>query len=61
MNFHRDPVCGMQIDPKSTSARMEYKGVTYYFCNQDCLKLFKSYADKFVKIADDARSKGREF
>lgn len=56
MNPVRDPVCSMQIDPKSTSARMEYEGTTYYFCSQDCMKLFKSYADKFIKSANDIRT-----
>ena len=53
MNPVRDLVCGMQIDPGSTPAKMEYKGITYYFCSRDCLKLFKSYADKYIKSWND--------
>lgn len=29
---HRDPVCGMFVDPK-TSPKSEFEGQTYYFCS----------------------------
>jgi YHS domain-containing protein len=31
-----DPVCHMDIDPKTAAATSEYKGVTYYFCARGC-------------------------
>ncbi len=36
----KDPVCGMQIDPKNAAATSEYKGETYYFCSDSCKKKF---------------------
>ena len=29
---HRDPVCGMFVDPK-TSPKSEFEGQTFYFCS----------------------------
>lgn len=28
----KDPVCGMEIDPKEAAGKSQCKGVTYYFC-----------------------------
>ncbi|MEX0975450.1 MAG: YHS domain-containing protein [Bacillota bacterium] len=28
-----DPVCKMEVDPKTAPAKTDYKGTTYYFCN----------------------------
>lgn len=35
MTVH-DPVCHMDIDPKTAAGTSEYKGVTYYFCARGC-------------------------
>lgn len=35
-----DPVCGMQVDPASATAKgltAEHEGQTYYFCGRGCL------------------------
>ena len=31
-----DPVCHMDIDPKSAAGTSEHEGVTYYFCGRGC-------------------------
>jgi YHS domain-containing protein len=31
-----DPVCHMDIDPKSAAGTSEYEGKTYYFCGRGC-------------------------
>lgn len=36
-----DPVCGMEVAPKSAAGSFEYEGVTYYFCSQGCLDDFR--------------------
>jgi len=41
------PVCGMDVDPK-TSPKSVYKGTTYYFCSDDDKKTFDAAPDKFV-------------
>ena len=34
----KDPVCGMDIDPKTAAAHEEHRGKTYQFCSEDCHK-----------------------
>jgi putative intracellular protease/amidase/YHS domain-containing protein len=41
------PVCGMDVDPK-TSPKSAYKGTTYYFCSDDDKKTFDAAPDKFA-------------
>ena len=31
-----DPVCHMDIDPKTAAGTSEYEGTTYYFCSRGC-------------------------
>jgi len=35
-----DPVCGMQLDEKTTNIKAEVRGKTYYFCSEFCLSNF---------------------
>jgi len=44
----KDPVCGMEIDPKSAVATEEYQGETYYFCSDSCHEKFKAEPEKYV-------------
>jgi len=41
------PVCGMDVDPKS-SPKSVFNGKTYYFCSDDDKKTFDAAPDKFV-------------
>jgi Cu+-exporting ATPase len=47
--MERDPVCDMEVDPK-TAPKSEFQGRTYYFCSLSCKQTFddnpKEYADK---------------
>jgi Cu+-exporting ATPase len=43
-----DPVCGMQVDPKSAAATYEYKGKTYYFCAPGCKAAFEKDPEKYL-------------
>lgn len=48
----RDPVCGMDVDPKAAKAAgrtSEHGGTTYYFCADDCKKQFDAEPTKYVK------------
>lgn len=47
--MEKDPVCGMDVDPKTAAARSDYNGKTYYFCAPGCKKEFDSDPGKFVK------------
>ncbi|HVP45332.1 MAG TPA: cytochrome P460 family protein [Bryobacteraceae bacterium] len=42
-----DVVCKMAIDPKH-ALKTEYKGKTYYFCQQDCKDNFESSPETYV-------------
>ena len=46
-HLEQDPVCGMDVDPK-TDPKSVYKGKTYYFCSDDDKKTFDSAPDKFA-------------
>jgi len=44
----KDPVCGMDVDPKTTTEKSDYKGTTYYFCSAGCKKSFDKDPQKYV-------------
>lgn len=44
---HRDPVCGMSVEPPGAGA-VEYQGTTYYFCATSCLRKFESDPARFL-------------
>ena len=52
--MEKDPVCGMDVDPKTAVAKSEYKGKTYYFCAPGCKNAFDKNPEKYLKD----RSKG---
>ena len=41
-NKARDPVCGMEVDPKNAAATAQRKGETFYFCSEHCHQKFLS-------------------
>src|SRR5829696_2147922 len=43
-----DPVCGMTVDPARAAGSTDYKGTTYYFCAQSCLKRFTADPESFL-------------
>jgi YHS domain-containing protein len=45
----KDPVCGMDVDPKGAAAKSEYQGTTYYFCSAGCKKEFDSNPQKYLQ------------
>jgi len=51
----KDPVCGMEVDPQTTTLKAEYKGQTYYFCAPGCKREFERDPEKYVgKAAEHA-------
>ncbi len=50
--MEKDPVCGMDVDPKSAAGKSEYQGKTYYFCSLGCKKEFDQSPEKFLKKLD---------
>jgi len=45
-----DVVCKMAVDPKH-ALKTEYKGKTYYFCQQDCKDNFERSPDTYLSAA----------
>ena len=45
----KDPVCDMDIDPKTAAGKSDYKGQTYHFCSTGCKKAFDKEPEKYVK------------
>ncbi len=46
-----DPVCGMEVDEKTSSWKSVYEGRTYYFCGRMCKEDFDDNPKKFLKVA----------
>jgi len=44
----RDPVCGMEVDPKTAAGKSEYKGTAYYFCAPGCKREFDKNPEKYA-------------
>jgi P-type Cu+ transporter len=43
-----DPVCGMTISPDDAVGHVDYKGQTYYFCNESCVEQFSADPEAFL-------------
>lgn len=44
----KDPVCNMEIDPRESLGKSEYRGVTYYFCSETCKRDFDADPQKYL-------------
>jgi YHS domain-containing protein len=53
--MERDPVCDMEVDPK-TAPKSEFQGRTYYFCSLGCKQAFDANPNEY---ANKARSVGK--
>jgi YHS domain-containing protein len=43
-----DPICGMEIDPKTAAGTSEYQGQTYYFCSLGCKRTFDQDPQRYI-------------
>jgi len=43
-----DPICKMEVDPKTAKWMSEYKGKEYFFCAPGCKKAFDKNPERFV-------------
>jgi P-type Cu+ transporter len=46
--MEKDPVCDMDVDPKTAAGKSEYQGKTYYFCAPGCKRDFDKDPGKYV-------------
>jgi YHS domain-containing protein len=44
----KDPVCGMDVDPRSAKQVSEHEGTTYYFCAPGCRRAFATEPAKYL-------------
>jgi Cu+-exporting ATPase len=44
----KDPVCGMNVDQKSTSHSASFGGQTHFFCSENCLMKFRNEPERYV-------------
>lgn len=44
----KDPVCGMDVDPKTAQWKSDYNGQTYYFCAPGCKREFDSNPEQYL-------------
>ncbi|MDZ4347760.1 MAG: heavy metal translocating P-type ATPase, partial [Candidatus Binatia bacterium] len=49
----KDPVCGMEVEPKSAAGKHDHKGQVYYFCSTHCVEQFKTEPEKFLAPLSD--------
>jgi Cu+-exporting ATPase len=48
----KDPVCGMDVDPKSAAASRVHEAQTYYFCSLDCVAKFDADPGRYAMTHD---------
>jgi Cu+-exporting ATPase len=48
MTMATDPVCGMQVDPKTARYTSEYGGRTFYFCAAGCKRTFDAAPEQYA-------------
>ena len=44
-----DPVCGMEVDPALAPAQTSYEGQAYFFCSDECRRLFEENPSEYLK------------
>ena len=49
MSTAKDPVCGMDVDPKQAKFKTVHKGEIYYFCSEHCLNAFRKDPEHYLK------------
>ena len=47
-----DPVCGMDVDPKTAKHGSEYAGHPYYLCSAGCKAKFETDPAKYLKTRE---------
>jgi len=44
----KDPVCGMDVDPKRAEYKLTYQGQEYYFCSKACMEEFSRDPKRYL-------------
>ena len=51
VQFAKDPVCGMDVNPHTAKHRADYQGRTYYFCSGRCRERFLASPTQYLGTA----------
>jgi YHS domain-containing protein len=51
--MEKDPVCGMEVDPKTASAKSDYQGRTYYFCSTEDKRTFDKEPQRYAQSSKE--------
>ena len=54
----QDPVCGMSVDPTTTTEKVEHAGTTYYFCSAGCRSTFEKDPARYTVHAHSRTTPG---
>jgi len=57
MKVH-DEVCGMTFDAERAAGDVEFQGVTYYFCSDQCRGMFEEHPERYVSVIDGEEEPG---
>ena len=52
-----DPVCGMEIENSSASAKEEFEGQIYFFCSEHCHRRFVEAPERYARPAASAEAR----
>lgn len=47
--LHKDPVCGMMVDPEKAAASTQYNDTAYYFCSKGCATKFEADPERYLR------------
>ncbi len=49
----KDPVCGMDVDPRTAEHRFDFRGRTFYFCSAGCRTKFAADPGRYLAAGDE--------
>lgn len=52
----KDPVCGMDVDSKTTEHQYRHDGQGYFFCSPHCLEKFRTEPTRYIALLVQAGS-----
>jgi len=52
VTFVTDPVCGMTVDPLTSSHKVVHRGAAYWFCSAGCAAEFEKDPERFVRSVE---------
>ena len=57
--MQKDPVCGMQVDERTATARSSYQGRKVAFCGSECKQKFDKNPESYALGQDQGSSRAK--